>query len=330
VKKIYFWFKNARPVALPQSIFPAILAAMMAFNCPGFSFLYSILAITGVILLHLSMNLFDDYFDYKNHDVKIRNKLAENNIFSRIGKCNYLISKEASLKQLFCVATLLLLFAAFLGGIIFLHRGIFIFYLMLAGGVLGISYSAKPCCLSYRGLGEITIGIMFGPLLMTGVFYAACGSYIPAVGLVSSAVGLLVGNIEFTHSILDYHPDKYVRKKTLAVLIKAPKIQFIFSCILTLSPFILIAYGIAFDYLSKWYALVLLTFPLGVYLIYSIHAFFRYPQKQFSPCFLLRPMENWEKIQQHGIGWFVFRWYLSRNLTMFFCILAIIAAILSF
>jgi 1,4-dihydroxy-2-naphthoate octaprenyltransferase len=330
VKKIYFWLRNARPVALPQSIFPAILAGVMAFNCSGFSFLYLILAITGVVLLHLSINLFDDYFDYKNHNVKIRNELAENKMFSRTGKCNYLVSKEASLKQLFCVASLLLLFAAVLGGIIFLHRGIFIFYLMLTGGILGISYSAKPFCLSYRGLGEITIGIMFGPLLMTGVFYAACGLYIPAVSIVSSATGLLVGNIEFTHSILDYHPDKYVRKKTLAVLLKDPKIQFIFSCILTLSPFVLIGYGIAFDYLSRWYALVLLIFPLGLYFSYSIYAFFRRPQKQFFPCFLMGPMENWEKIQQNGIDWFVFRWYLSRNLTMFFCILAIIATVLSF
>jgi 1,4-dihydroxy-2-naphthoate octaprenyltransferase len=330
VKKIYFWYKNARPSALPQSVFPAVLAGVMAFNCSDFSVLYSILAITGVVLLHLSVNLFDDYFDYKNHDVKIRNELAENKMFSRTGKCNYLVSKEASLKQLFCVATFLLLFAAVLGGIIFLYRGIFILYLMVTGGVLGLSYSAKPFCLSYRGLGEITIGIMFGPLLMTGVFYAACGLYIPAVGLVSSSVGLLVGNIEFTHSILDYHPDKYERKKTLAVLIKSTKAQFVFSCFFTLIPFVLIGYGIALNYLSMWYALVLLTFPLGVYLVYSIHAFFRYPKQQFSPCFLTGPMGNWKKRQQNGTDWFMFRWYLARNLTMFFCILSIIASVLSF
>ncbi|MDR0604284.1 MAG: prenyltransferase [Bacteroidales bacterium] len=330
MKKIRFWLKNARPVSLPQSIFPAVLAAMMAFHSSGFSLLYSILAITGVVFLHLSMNLFDDYFDYKNHDVKIRNALAGNKTFSRVGKCSYLVSKEASLRELFFVATLFLLFATVLGGIIFLNRGIFILYLMLIGGILGITYSAKPFCLSYRGLGELTVGIMFGPLLMTGVFYASCGDYMPSVGIVSVSVGLLVVNILFTHSILDYHPDKYVRKKTLAVLIKSTKVQFIFSCFFTLSPFVLIVYGIVRDYLSVWYALVLFTFPLGLYLIYSIDAFFRYPQKQFTPCFLMGPMENWERRKQNGIAWFSFRWFLSRNLTMFFCLLAMIASILSF
>jgi 1,4-dihydroxy-2-naphthoate octaprenyltransferase len=329
VKKIIFWLKNARPIALPQSLFPAILAATMAFHYSGFSFLYSVLAITGVVFLHLSMNLFDDYFDYKNQDVKIRNTLAENNTFSRVGKCEYLVSRKATPGQLFFVAMFFLSVALVLGLIIFLYRGNVILYLSLVGGVLGLSYSAKPVCLSYRGLGEITVGIMFGPLLMTGVFYSACGIYTSAIAIVSSSTGLLVANILFTHSIMDYHPDKYMSKKTLAVLIRSPKALLMVSGLLTLSPFLLTGYGIISGYLSGWYGLVLLVFPLGLYLIYLIAAFFRNPQQQFSPRFLMGPMENWDRIQQHGIGWFMIRWYLSRNITMFFCVLAIIASLLS-
>jgi 1,4-dihydroxy-2-naphthoate octaprenyltransferase len=329
VKKIIFWIRNARPVALPQSIFPAVLAVMMAFGSSGFSFLCSIAAMIGVVFLHLSMNLFDDYFDYKNHDVEIRKELADNTMLSRTGKCKYLISQEASLKQLFYAATFFLFIAAVFGGIIFLYRGMVILYLMLIGGVLGFFYSAKPLRLSYHGLGELTVGIMFGPLLMTGMFYAACGVYRHTIGFVSCSVGLLVANILFTHSILDYHPDRYVRKKTLAVLMKSSLLQFVCSCVLTLLPFVLIGYGILFDYLSTWYALTLLVFPLGIYLMYLMFAYFRYPQKQFSPSFLLQPMENWDKIQRDRISWFMIRWYLSRNLTVFFCVLAVIASILS-
>jgi 1,4-dihydroxy-2-naphthoate octaprenyltransferase len=301
----------------------------MAVGNDGFSFLYSFLAIVGVVVVHLSMNLFDDYFDYRYHDVEIRNELAANKTFSRTGKCHYLVSGAATLKQLFVVATGFLFVAGVLGGIIFLHRGMGILYLMLTGGVLGISYSANPLRLSYRGLGELTIGIMFGVLLMTGVFYAACGTYTSAVGIVSCSVGLLVANIEFTHSILDYQPDKRVRKKTLAVLVKSPVALLIFSCSLTLIPFVLILCGVLFNYLSAWYALVLLTCPLGVYLIYLVFAFLREPQKQFSPSFLTQPMENWNRIQQNGLGWFMIRWYLARNLAMYFCLLAIIASLLS-
>ncbi len=325
---IHFWFKNARSVALPQSVLPAILAVFMSFHYAGFSCLYAILAVLGVVFTHLSMNLFDDYFDYKNQNVKIRDELAESKTFSRIGKCDYLTTNKASVKQLFFVASLFLLIALILGIIIFLHRGNMILYISLIGGILGLSYSAKPFCLSYRGFGEIVVGIMFGPLLMTGVFYASCGIYDPAIGIVSASVGLLATNILFTHSILDYHPDKHTGKKTLAVLIRSNKGMFIVSCFLNLLPFVLVGYGILTHHLSVWYLLTFLSLPLAGYLIYLIAIFFRNPQKKFAPRVWMGPMENWDRISRAGIAWFMIRWYLARNLTVFFCILAIFASLL--
>jgi 1,4-dihydroxy-2-naphthoate octaprenyltransferase len=328
MKKIHFWLWNARWVALPQSILPAVLAVFMAVGYDGFSFSYAILVVFGVIFTHLSINLFDDYFDYKNQNVQIRDRLAEDNIASRIGKCDYLITGKATTKQLFFVASLFLFIAIILGSVIFLYRGNIIMYLAIIGGFLGFFYSSKPFCLSYRGLGEIVVGIMFGPLLMTGVFYAACGVYTYAIGLVSASTGLLVTNILFTHSIMDYQPDKHTGKKTLAILIRSQKGMFAVSCLLNSLPFALIAYGIVAHYLSFWYLLTFLTLPLAGYLVYLVALFFRNPQKKFVPRFWLGPMENWDKITQAGIEWFMIRWYLARNLITFFCIFAIIAALL--
>jgi 1,4-dihydroxy-2-naphthoate octaprenyltransferase len=327
--RIYFWLKNARCIALPQSVLPAILAVCMAYNQVDFSFFYAILAVFGVIFTHLSMNLFDDYFDDKNQNIQIRNELADNKIISRIGKCDYLITKRATPKQLLFAATVFLFFAIVLGGIIFLHRGNIILYLALMGGFLGLFYSAKPFCLSYRGMGEIVVGTVFGYLLMTGVFYASCGTYTHVIGFVSASVGLLVTNILFTHSIMDYQPDKYTGKKTLAILIRSRKGMFWASSVLNLLPFLLMGYGIVFHYLSFWYLLTFLSLPLAVYLIYLISIFFRNPKKKIKPQFWMGTMERWDKITQSGIDWFMIRWYLARNLTVFFCVFAIIAALLT-
>ena len=329
MKVLHFWFKNARLTALPQSILPAILAAIMAFNYSDFSFFYAVLSIFGVIFAHLSINLFDDYFDYKNQNVKIRAELAENKLFSRIGKCDYLINKQATTKQLFIAATAFLFVAIVLGGIIFLYRGKFILFLGLIGGFLGLFYSAKPICLSYRGLGEIVVGIMFGLLLMIGVFYSSCGIYNSTIVIISAAVGLLVTNILFVHSILDYLPDKHTGKKTLATLIRSNKGRFIVLCFTNLSPFLLIGYGVYTSVLTLWYLLTFLSLPLACCLIYMFVVFFRNPQKKFTPKFWYGFMENWDKISQNGVDWFMIRWYLARNLTVFFCLLAIIASLLS-
>ena len=325
-RTIFFWLKNARYVALPQSLFPAVLAVCMAWCFPDFSLLYALLAVVGVIFAHLGMNLFDDYFDYRNQKIGIRKELAENNTLARIGKCDYLLSGEANTKQLFFVASLFLLFASIIGLIIFIYRGTTILWIVLLGGFLGIFYSAKPFSFGYRGFGELLIGLMFGVLLMGGVFYAACGVYSPAVCLLSIAVGLLVTNILFTHSILDYHPDKQTGKKTLAVLIRSKKGMFAVSCLLNILPFLLVGYGMYVHYLSLGYVLVFLALPLAIWLIYLMMAFFRTPQRKFSPRFWMGSMENWEKISQAGIDWFMIRWYLARNLTILFCLLAIVAS----
>ena len=324
---VSFWFNNARHVSLPQSLFPAVLSVCLAANHLEFSFLYAMLAVVGVGFTHLGMNLLDDYFDYKNQQLAIREELAENNTFARIGKCDYLLSGKATVKELFVVASLFLLVAVSIGAVVSLHRGIVIVWIVLLGGFLGVFYSAKPFSFGYHGFGELLVGTMFGPLLMGGVFYACCGTYSMQVALLSTAVGLLVTNILFTHSILDYHPDKQTGKKTLAVLIRSKKGLFVVACLFNSLPFVLVGLGIYICCFPLVYLLVFLALPMAGGLIYLLAAFFRSPQRSFSPSWWMLPMENWEKISRAGIDWFMIRWYLSRNLTMFFCLLAMLAAL---
>ena len=62
MKRLIYWIQNARAVALPQSALPALVAVFMAVGNENFSIGLSIVAVIGVMLAHLSVNLFDDYF----------------------------------------------------------------------------------------------------------------------------------------------------------------------------------------------------------------------------------------------------------------------------
>lgn len=73
---VRFWIQNSRSNALPQSLLPAFLAVAMAFRQPDFSMSLSILAIGGVVLGHLGLNLWDDYFDYRRKETAYRDKMA--------------------------------------------------------------------------------------------------------------------------------------------------------------------------------------------------------------------------------------------------------------
>ena len=59
----------------------------------------------------------------------------------------------------------------------------------LSAGFLGVFYSAPPLKLAYRGLGEPVIGLIFGPLLMLGVYYSACGDMDASVLWISLPFG---------------------------------------------------------------------------------------------------------------------------------------------
>jgi 1,4-dihydroxy-2-naphthoate octaprenyltransferase len=127
---------------------------------------------------------------------------------------------------------------------------------------------------------------------------------------------------------MDYYSDKQSEKKTLPVLIHNPKILFCFFCLLNLTPFLLIGYGIVVKHLSLAYSLLFLVMPLSGYLMYSLVIFSKHSQKKIKLHFWMGFMEHWDKIEKAGIDQFMLRWYLARNITVFFCLLAMISSLL--
>jgi 1,4-dihydroxy-2-naphthoate octaprenyltransferase len=308
---------------------PAILAVCMASQKDGFSILPGILAILGVIAGHLSMNLFDDYFDYKVKKSDFRDRMQHQGMRARISKCAYLTSGDATLKQLFIACCAFGFTALSIGFILYLYRGNMILLLAALTGILGISYSGAPLRLSYHGLGELLIGIMFGPMLMTGVFYSACGVFDWSVIFVSIPVGLLVANIVYTHAIMDYEPDKAVGKMTFAVLLKNKKSMLFCLSLLLVAAFSIIISGVISGFLFPYYLLSLLTVPMAISLYRLMVEFVHNPERNFTPRFWMGPMGNWERIQAMGIDWFMIRWLLARNMLSFFCIIIMIVSLFS-
>lgn len=324
MKLIRFWFDNARYLALPQSVMPAILAICMAIHSPHFAVLPAILAVVGVIFGHLGINLLDDYFDYKVKDSSFRNELTHQGFRARISKCDYLKSGATTVRHLFIASSVFCTIALVCGFFIFLERGINVLYIGLATAILGYSYSGGPLKFSYRGLGELQIGIMFGPLLMTGVYYAACGAFSWPVFFVSIPVGLLVANIVYTHAIMDYEPDKQVGKMTFAVLLGKKKYMLYTTFMILFLSFGSIAAGVISRYLPLAYLLVFLTLPMAVSLFILVKEYIRDPQRAFYPRYWMGPMSDWDKYEKAGIEWFMIRWVLARNLLSFFCLIIIL------
>lgn len=340
-KGFFFWFRNARSIALPQSLLPAILAVVLTL--PPYAStpllpITALLAVFGIAIGHLGMNLADDYFDYRR-DPRIRSTLSSTSVRARLDKCTYINNGDATPEDLFRAMVLFILVAGLCGvGCVvlqFILHGMkaalaVVMYAVL-GLIFGLGYSCKPLNLAMRGLGEPTIGLMFGPLLMLGVQAAITGQFFSwRVFLMSLAVGLLVTNILFVHSVMETKADAELGKMTLARKINNKSVEVVGAAIFGLVPYVLITIGVITHLWSAWYLLSFITIPMTIYLIISLSRFSRGLPTNDNPRWWMGPMPEFRLFKEAQLDWFLIRWLLARNVVMYFCLIIIIVQLILF
>lgn len=329
MKTLVFWLKNARHSALVQSLLPAVTAAVLSAGSADFSLWLTILAVAGVGFAHLGFNLLDDYFDYISHQTGYRKTLVRSGARAYMGKCLYLTENKASLFQLAAACAVFGVLAVGCGAVIFLFRGWQVLWVAGATAFLGYFYSGKPLRLSYHGLGEPVIGIIFGPLNAAGVALSAAGQITLEVVFVGTAMGFFVANILYTHSVLDYAADQSVGKQTLAACFPTKKARKTASAVFIFFPNLLIFTGIAAGHLSPWYLLVLLSLPFGRELYQSLSCFVEEPGTEVSWKWWYGPSGRFYAGKKLGLDWFLQRWLLARNLTAIAALCCMAASIFS-
>lgn len=322
--KISFWLKNARPISLPQSLLPALTAVALSYGGAEFNWIAAIASVIGVVFLHFALNLLDDWFDYKVGSAEARTKVANEGFRGRMIKYPYLTSGEATHSQLLGAVMVFLLVAASMGGIVVAIRGWEILWWVAAGLIIGVSYSGGPLKLGFRGLGELVIFLMFGPLLVTGVYYAITGAMDWKMGCLSIAIGLLVTNIVYSHSVLDSVPDAKMGKKTMAHLMGSAKGQIAFSAFLNTAPYLIVVAGVVMGQMHPAYLAVLLVLPVSLWLVKSLNDFVNHRDIPVQPKKWMGPMGDFDRFRKAGLDWFMIRWLTARNIVMFFCMILIV------
>lgn len=324
---VFFWLGNARAGAVIQSLLPAFAAAAVCCGEPDFSLPLAAVALLGVAAAHLACNLLDDYFDYCLIRQDYREKRNGKETRIRTGKCSYLISGGVKLHHLRMACAGFAAAAAACGGVIYLARSWRILPVVAAAAFLGYFYSGAPLRIGYHYLGEITIGIVFGPLLACGMALAACGHIPDAVLLFGTASGFETMNISYVHAVLDRKADDCAQKKTLAMVFSNARNSARLAGIFSTVPYILILGAAAAGKLSAWYLLTLASLPLSAALRRSMLCFAETPDKPAARVCWYGPMGQWERICAEGLDWFMLRWYLARNLCGAFSLLAMAAAL---
>lgn len=302
-------------------------AVALSYGNNEFSWLAAIACIIGVAFLHLAMNLLDDWFDYKAGSAEARQAVTNEGFRGRMVKYPYLTSGEATPGQLMKATMGFLAVAAVMGAVVVYLRGWMVLGWVAAGLLIGVSYSGGPLKLGFRGLGELVVFLMFGPMMMTGVYYAVTGTVDWKITWLSIAVGLLVTNIVYSHSVLDAIPDKKMGKKTMAHLMGSGKGQIALSAFLNILPYLMVVIGVVLGQLHPAYLAVLVLLPVSMWLVKSLDDHVKGKEVELEPKKWMGNMGDWEKYKEAGVAWFLLRWLTARNIVSRFCLIIIIVNI---
>ncbi len=321
-RTLKFWIDAARSVALGQSLIPFIAGILLALKHPvaseWFTWPLVALALIGVACAHLGINLLDDYFDYKKGDVTVRQNLIDGGMRARSKKCWYIEEGRATLAETRRAAIVFLAVALAIGILASVLRGPLIPLIVLVGLVLGIEYSGPPLRFSYHGLGELAIGIIFGPLVLVGAYCIASGEFAPVALFAALPTGFLVINIVYTHAIMDFESDKDARRITLAVLLKTKPRALVLLFIIVALVYVCLAVGIIMGAFPLATLACLVTLPLALAFCQSMWLYVYKPETSIKPRWWMGPLGNWAAYEAAGMGWFMIRWLTARNLVLFF------------
>lgn len=334
------WLFNARSFAAPQNLMPSILAVVLALGVSGFKIWLGLLAIAGVCMVHLGGNLLDDYFDWQDELLDYRENLRKEGEKAFTDKYPYLRDGSTTIPELRRAIAVFFGIAIFFGLIIWWQRDFDWWLVGIAAlaAVLCFFYSAPPLKLGFHGLGELVIGICFGPCLICGVYESACGGlYSPETGfawhilLLGCAIGMFVTNILYVHSFVERHVDDVSHKKTLAVLLRTDAAGLTAFAIFLFTPFLLVLLCVLLGYIHWAYIFVCLMLPQAFWLMWAMVMFAKKVEVDTShPHPWLGPMDNWDKVEEEN-RYYLLRWYTMRNINTGFClILAVVKLILYF
>ncbi len=305
--KINLWLRIGRSYTLLTSVVPYIFAVAVASKNYHINLLLSVLGFIGVVLVHMSINMLDDYFDWKKGSVDEYKKLIEQGMLARTHKCFYLEENLTTLNTVLAVALTMDAIGCLIGLYIFTQIGFSVIVIAVLAGILGFSYSAPPLRLSYRGFGEIAIGVIFGPLLMCGAYITAGASVDKLILFCSIIIGIFVANVAHTHAIMDFDSDVKVGKTSLPTFLKTKDNAIFALAFFYLSAYIITGLGIYFKIFPLACILTFVTIPK----VWALVKLMKKPDREKKPW--MGFIGNWANFQKEGSDWFMMRLCLSRN-----------------
>ena len=206
------WFLASRPWSFSMTAISVSVGSALAALHGSFSWPLYLFTLVSMVILHAATNLINDYYDvlsgvdydavstaqYRPHPL-LEGKLKPAHV--RYG--SYLLYGLAIIAGLYLSVT----------------RGWIIFVIGVIGVVSSFTYTAPPFKYKYKALGEFSVFLMWGPLMVQGAYYVQRQALSKEAFFVSLPFGALVALVLLVNNLRDMNHDQEKGIVTLPMVI---------------------------------------------------------------------------------------------------------------
>jgi len=205
-----FW-RHADPKITLASVASLLLGTAAAASQGPLAWGWLFVAVAGTFCIEVAKNASGEIFDF---DSGTDQAVAAEDRSPFSGGKRVLVDRLLTRGETAGIAASAYALGVALGIVIAGLREPRILWLGLAGVSLAYFYHAPPLRLSYRGLGEIAVGVVYGPLIACGAFLVQRGR-LDAALLASLPLGLLIAAFLWVNEFPDFAADRGAGKRTM-------------------------------------------------------------------------------------------------------------------
>ena len=207
-QRLKVWLYAARPFSLTAAIVPVVVGSLLAAR-HAFHPLLFLGALFGSVIIQVGTNLVNDYYDFVK-GVDTPDALGPSGVLKR----GLLSPRAVRWGGIACFAA-----GSAIGIVLVVAVGLPLLWLGLASVLAGFFYTAGPVSLAYFGLGEVTVFIFMGPVIVLGAYYVQLARWAWSPLIVSLPIAFLVTAILHANNLRDIELDRAHGKRTVATFI---------------------------------------------------------------------------------------------------------------
>jgi 1,4-dihydroxy-2-naphthoate octaprenyltransferase len=244
------WLISTRAVVLVMTFLSAAIAGILAYQHDKFNLGAWLLLTFGLIFAHATNNLLNDYIDFSRG-------VDQDNYYRAQYGPQPLVHGLMSKRQLLTYAAVTGLLALAMGIALLVFRGGYTL-LLLALGAFFLFFYTYP--LKYIAMGELSVLIVWGPLMIGGGYYVITGDWNWNVILASLPYALGVTGVIFGKHIDKYEMDIEKKIHTLPVVIGEKAARYLLLGLLGMQ-YLLSFYLVAIGFFTPVMLVVILSLP---------------------------------------------------------------------